>query len=173
MTTRPTRSLWAGAAILALGTGLAEAQDLEFPVGEGPFNWDSYEEFAAEPRLLGRDASTSPAPGPGRTPRWSRRCIAYFEEATGATVNYSGSDSFEQDIVISTQANSAPNIAVFPQPGLLRDLAARGCVTPLREETASWIAENYAAGESWVDLGHLRRARRRGRSSTPSPTRST
>ena len=76
----------------------------------------------------------------------------YFEEATGADVNYSGSDSFEQDIVISTRAGSAPNLAVFPQPGLAADLASQGLLTPLPDGTAEWVAENYAAGQSWVDL---------------------
>ena len=31
----------ASAAALALFSGAAAAQDLKFPVGEGPFNWDS------------------------------------------------------------------------------------------------------------------------------------
>ncbi len=151
MTTRPTRSLWAGAAILALGAGLAEAQDLEFPVGEGPFSWDSYTDYADAHDFSGETIDMT-GPWTGQDAALVESVIAYFEEATGATVNYSGSDSFEQDIVISTEANSAPNIAVFPQPGLLRDLAARGAVTPLPQETADWIAETYAAGESWVDL---------------------
>ena len=79
--------------------------------------------------------------------------VAYFEEATGAKVQYAGSDSFEQQIVIDTGAGSAPNVAVFPQPGLAADLASKGYLTPLGDETRDWLAENYAAGESWVDLG--------------------
>ncbi|WP_127072313.1 ABC transporter substrate-binding protein [Pelagibacterium lentulum] len=79
--------------------------------------------------------------------------IAPFVEATGANVEYSGSDSFEQQIVIDTQAGSAPNIAIFPQPGLAADLASRGLLTPLAEGTEQWLLDNYAAGQSWVDLG--------------------
>ncbi|HHB83354.1 MAG TPA: carbohydrate ABC transporter substrate-binding protein [Devosia sp.] len=79
--------------------------------------------------------------------------IDMFEEATGATVEYAGSDSFEQQIVIDTQAGSAPNIAVFPQPGLAADLASKGLLTPLADGTGDWVRENYAAGQSWVDLG--------------------
>lgn len=75
-----------------------------------------------------------------------------FRDATGATVNYSGSDSFEQQIVIDTQAGSPPNIAIFPQPGLAADLAAKGQLTPLGEDTAQWLKDNYSAGESWVKL---------------------
>lgn len=79
--------------------------------------------------------------------------IAPFEEATGANVEYSGSDSFEQQIQIDVEAGSPPNIAVFPQPGLAADLASRGGLVPLGEETADWVRDNYAAGQSWVDLG--------------------
>jgi len=75
-----------------------------------------------------------------------------FEEKTGATVSHVGSDSFESQIVIDIEGGSPPNIAIFPQPGLASDLASQGHLTPLRDGTAEWIAENYAAGQSWVDL---------------------
>lgn len=76
-----------------------------------------------------------------------------FEKQTGADVRYVGSDSFEQQILIDAEAGSAPNIAAFPQPGLAADLAKRGLLTPLKNDTNKWLAENYAAGPSWVDLG--------------------
>jgi alpha-glucoside transport system substrate-binding protein len=76
-----------------------------------------------------------------------------FIDATGATIDYAGSDSFEQQIVIDTQAGSPPNIAIFPQPGLAADLAGRGLLTPLGDDTRQWVLDNYAAGQSWVDLG--------------------
>ena len=79
--------------------------------------------------------------------------LAPFEEKTGANVEYAGSDSFEQQIVIDSQAGSAPNVAIFPQPGLAADLASKGLLTPLGDETKAWVQENYAAGQSWVDLG--------------------
>ncbi|SPJ25923.1 hypothetical protein PAA8504_03775 [Palleronia abyssalis] len=142
---------YAGAAILALSSGIAHAQDLVFEKGEGAFSWDSLEEFASNNDFSGESIDIT-GPWTGADAELVNSVIAYFEDATGASVNYSGSDSFEQDIVISTEANSAPNIAVFPQPGLLSDLASRGAVTPLEDETAEWIRENYAAGDSWVDL---------------------
>ena len=49
---------------------------------------------------------------------------AYFEKATGAKVDYAGSDSFEQQIVIDIKAGSPPNHAAFPQPGLAANMAA-------------------------------------------------
>ncbi len=145
------RTLLAGTTALALGAGAASAQDLQFEIGEGPFTWGSLEEFRGAHDFSGESIDIT-GPWTGRDAELVDSVIAYFEEATGASVNYSGSDSFEQDIVISTDANSAPDIAVFPQPGLLADLVRRGEITPLDEETADWIRDTYAAGESWVNL---------------------
>ena len=79
--------------------------------------------------------------------------LADFAAKSGYDVRYTGSDSFEQQILIDAEAGSAPNIAVFPQPGLAADMASRGFLAPLADGTADWIVENYAAGQSWVDLG--------------------
>jgi alpha-glucoside transport system substrate-binding protein len=147
------KSLLAGAAALALTAGMAQADGhMMFAPGDGAFNWDSYEAFAGDNDLSGQTLSIT-GPWIGADAELVESILVYFEEATGATVNYSGSDSFEQDIVIATQAGSAPNIAVFPQPGLAADMAARGLLTPLADGTADWVSANYAAGDSWVDLG--------------------
>ncbi|MGR3571654.1 ABC transporter substrate-binding protein, partial [Brevirhabdus sp.] len=145
-------ALWSGAAFLALGVGMAQAAShLPFTPGEGAFNWDSYESLK-QVDLKGETISVfGPWLGPDQA--LFESVIGYFEEATGATVNYSGSDSFEQQIVIDTEAGSPPDVAVFPQPGLASDLAAKGYLTPLPAETAQWVKDNYAAGQSWVDLG--------------------
>ncbi len=79
--------------------------------------------------------------------------VAHFEKVTGANVEYAGSDSFEQQIVIDIKAGSPPNLAAFPQPGLAANMAAIGGLVPLGEENADWVRSNYAAGPSWVDLG--------------------
>ena len=143
----------AAAAIVALSVGTTFAQDaLKFPVGEGAFNWDSYNSFAQANDLAGESLTVF---GPWLAPdqEFVENVIAYFEEATGADVSYVGSDSFEQQIMIDAEAGSAPNIAVFPQPGLAADFAQRGFLTPLPESAGSFLQENYAAGQSWVDLG--------------------
>lgn len=81
-----------------------------------------------------------------------QKVIDGFVAATGANVEYAGSDSFEQQIVIDVQAGSPPNIAVFPQPGLAADLASRGSLTPLPDSARDFLVNGYAAGQSWVDL---------------------
>ena len=82
-----------------------------------------------------------------------RKVIKAFTDATGATVEYGGSDSFEQQIIIDVKAGSPPNLAIFPQPGLAANVAALGGLTPLGNDMKNWVLENYAAGQSWVDLG--------------------
>lgn len=128
------------------------AADLKYTPGEDArFNWQSYE--ALKSQDLKGQTITIFGPWLTQDKELVESVIAYFEAATGATVNYSGSDSFEQQIAIDVQAGSAPNIAIFPQPGLAADLASKGFLTPLEPKTATWINDNYAAGSSWVDLG--------------------
>ena len=79
--------------------------------------------------------------------------VSCFEKATGAVVKYSGSRDFAALIVADLQSNNAPNIAIFPQPGLAGDMAKEGYLSPLGNELADWMSANYGAGPSWVDLG--------------------
>jgi alpha-glucoside transport system substrate-binding protein len=116
--------LYASAAALALMAGAAQAQQLTV---FGPW--------------LGPDQEAV------------QEVLAAFTAATGHAVSYVGSDSFEQQIMVDAEAGSAPNVAVFPQPGLAADMARRGFLTPLASGTADWVRDNYAAGQSWVDLG--------------------
>jgi alpha-glucoside transport system substrate-binding protein len=147
-----TRILFASTAAMALAASGAVAQSLPFEPGEEDrFNWENFEAFSAENDFSGQTLTIS-GPWTGLDAQNVQQMLLYFAEATGATVSYSGSDSFEQDIVIAAQAGSPPNIAVFPQPGLAEDMAGRGFLEPLDDATGDWLRENYAAGESWVDL---------------------
>ncbi len=148
--------LFTSVAMVALMIGSAQARDLKFAPGEdAKFNWASYDGFKQD--LSGQEI-TIMGPWLGPDKDLFESVIAYFEAATGAKVNYNGSDSFEQQIVIDTEAGSPPDVAVFPQPGLARDLAGKGKLFPLGEESATWIKDNYAAGQSWVDLATFKGA---------------
>ncbi len=141
------------AATLALTAGMATAAGhMMFAPGEGDFNWDSYNDFADSVDLGGEQVTVF-GPWLGPDQELVESVLVYFAEAANADVRYTGSDSFEQQIVVDAEAGSAPNVAVFPQPGLAADLAARGFLSPLSDGTDDWIRENYAAGQSWVDLG--------------------
>ncbi|PWI33226.1 alpha-glucoside ABC transporter substrate-binding protein [Vibrio albus] len=145
-------SLLTSAVALAILSSSAAAAELKFKPGEdNRFNWPSYE-YLKKVDLKGEVIKIS-GPWLGPDKALIESVIAYFEEATGADVQYAGSDSFEQQIVIDVQAGSAPNIAIFPQPGLAADLASKGFLSPLSDDTKEWVKNSYAAGSSWVDLG--------------------
>ena len=148
------KTFFASAAVVALSAGGAFAGGhLPFAPGDGAFSWDSYNAWAdSAPDLNGQTVTVS---GPWLQPEDDvfRSVLAYFAEATGAEVIYTGSDSFEQQIVIDAEAGAAPNVAVFPQPGLAADMASRGLLHPLPDSMSDFVVDNYGAGQSWVDLG--------------------
>ena len=148
------RSLWTGVALAVLvSTGVA-AQELKFTPGEDArFNWQSLEDFkAAHPDLSGQSLTLF-GPWRGDDEILFNSVLAYFREATGVDARYSSSENYEQQIVIDTQAGSPPDITILPQPGLFTDLASKGFLVPLGEETENWVKDNYGAGESWIGYG--------------------
>ncbi|MGY3436836.1 MULTISPECIES: ABC transporter substrate-binding protein [unclassified Marinovum] len=146
-------SLYASVAVFAISASLAQAAGhLPFAEGEGGFNWDSLSGFAEANDFSGENV-TILGPWLAAEAEAFESLVAYYNEATGANATYVGSDSMEQQIVIDAEAGSAPNIAVFPQPGLAANLASRGFLAPLGDDFGNWVTENYAAGQSWVDLG--------------------
>ncbi|MDP9559673.1 UNVERIFIED_ORG: alpha-glucoside transport system substrate-binding protein [Rhizobium nepotum] len=148
------KTFLATAASIVLLSGSAFAADLKFAPGQdAKFNWKSYEDFKAAHADLKGQTLTIFGPWRGEDEALFQTVLAYFSDAIGVNVRYSSSENYEQQIVIDTQAGSPPNIAILPQPGLLADLAAKGFLVPLGDETASWVKDNYGAGQSWVDLG--------------------
>ena len=144
----------AAMAVLIASAGTAGAQNLKFAPGEDArFNWQSYEDFRTAHGDLNGQTLTIFGPWRGEDEALVQSVLDYFRAATGVDVRYSSSENYEQQIVIDTQAGSPPDIAVLPQPGLIADLAAKGFLTPLGEDSKNWLLENYAAGQSWVDLG--------------------
>ena len=140
------------ALALVLAAGPAAAQDLLFEPGEdGRFSWDSYDAFAGAHDLTGQSLSIV-GPWTGTDAAQVEEVVKYFAAATGADAVYSGSGDLDNDLVVSLNAGSPSDVSVIAQPGLARDIAAQGFLTPLPEETAEWIRDNYAAGDSWVDL---------------------
>ena len=54
--------------------------------------------------------------------------VASFEEATGIDIQYIGGKEFEGSIGVRVEADDAPDIADFPQPGLLATFVRQGYV---------------------------------------------
>ncbi|TIT47701.1 MAG: carbohydrate ABC transporter substrate-binding protein, partial [Mesorhizobium sp.] len=146
------KMLLLGVASAAFALSAPAHAELKFKPGEDKrFNWANYEDLK-KVDLKGETLSIF-GPWRGEDETLVRSVLDYFSEATGAEVKYSSSENYEQQIVIDTQAGSPPNIAVLPQPGLIQDLASKGVLTPLGDDVAAWVKENYAAGDSWAKLG--------------------
>ncbi|MEL6815002.1 MAG: ABC transporter substrate-binding protein [Cyanobacteria bacterium J06598_3] len=77
--------------------------------------------------------------------------LAPFEAETGITVLYEGTDAFTTLLPVRIESGDAPDIAMFPQPGLMKSLAQEGALTPLdavlpREELSKYYPD------SWIEL---------------------
>ena len=85
-----------------------------------------------------------------------REVLARFEDETGIDVRFTGTASFPRSIRERLEDGNAPDIGLFPQPGLLDDLAAEGYVLPLRADVAEMgsrlilpsLGDAFGAGEA-------------------------
>lgn len=76
---------------------------------------------------------------------------ADFAECTGAEIVYEGSKEFETQIGVRSQAGNPPDIAIFPQPGLLAAEVAGGNVLPAPDSVEALVDENWS--EDWKGYG--------------------
>ncbi|WP_426715199.1 hypothetical protein, partial [Campylobacter coli] len=67
-----------------------------------------------------------------------------FTEDTGIIVEYTGDKAFEGNIVTKVQGGDAPDIAIVPQPGLLKTLVETGEVKPAPEGVEKNVDENWS-----------------------------
>ncbi len=80
--------------------------------------------------------------------------IKPFEEATGIDIQYEGSKEFEATINIRLDGGDRPDIADFPQPGLLAVSAAKGyAIDPTTVIDPAWLEENYS--DAWRSLAMM------------------
>ncbi len=75
-----------------------------------------------------------------------------FEEETGIDVVYEGTDAFTTLLPVRVDSGDAPDIAMFPQPGLMKTLARAGELVPL-PEVMDRQAMEAAYSDTWLDLG--------------------
>lgn len=76
-----------------------------------------------------------------------------FEDCTGATVNYNGSKEFEAQLPVRVQAGNAPDLAIFPQPGLLQRIVGDnpGAMVAAPSQVEDVVDEYYSA--DWKAYG--------------------
>lgn len=77
-----------------------------------------------------------------------------FEAATGIDVRYVGSIDFVADLLARTgDRNDPPDVAVIPQPALVRELAADDQILPLDPVTLDAVLADF--GEEAAELGRI------------------
>ncbi|WP_026877851.1 ABC transporter substrate-binding protein [Jiangella gansuensis] len=75
-----------------------------------------------------------------------------YEECTGATVVYEGSDEFEAQLPIRIQGGSPPDLAIIPQPGLLARLVRDfDAVIPVPDDATANVEASF--DPSWIEYG--------------------
>jgi alpha-glucoside transport system substrate-binding protein len=77
-------------------------------------------------------------------------CFEAFTEKTGIKVEHEGTKEFENLIFVRAEAGNPPDIAMFPQPGSVIDLARKGKIVAMNDKTVKHIKKNYSQG--WIDL---------------------
>jgi alpha-glucoside transport system substrate-binding protein len=60
-----------------------------------------------------------------------------FENCTHAKVTYDGNKDFETQILVRARAGNPPDIAIVPQPGLVKQLVATGAAKPAPQAVAA------------------------------------
>ncbi|WP_295782024.1 extracellular solute-binding protein [uncultured Microbacterium sp.] len=74
-----------------------------------------------------------------------------FTKDTGIKVVYTGDKSFEGNIVTKVSGGDAPDIAIVPQPGLLKTLIGTGEVQKASDAVSSNVDQYW--GEDWKSYG--------------------
>lgn len=77
-----------------------------------------------------------------------------FTEQTGVETSYSSTgDDVGAYLGTQIEGGSPPDVALLPQPGLLRDLAGNGSLVEANEDVQAALGDNFA--EVWSDLGSV------------------
>ncbi|WP_104196825.1 ABC transporter substrate-binding protein [Cryobacterium sp. M15] len=76
---------------------------------------------------------------------------AGWEKDNKIDIQYEQSKEFESQISIRAQGGNAPDIAIFPQPGLMKDLASRNFLKPAPDAVAANVDKNWSA--DWKAYG--------------------
>jgi alpha-glucoside transport system substrate-binding protein len=78
-----------------------------------------------------------------------------FQDKTGISILYAGTKEFEASIRIQIEGGDPPDIADFPQPGLLASFASAGKVLDANKiVNPAWLTQNYS--KAWLDLSQMK-----------------
>jgi alpha-glucoside transport system substrate-binding protein len=83
-----------------------------------------------------------------------RQVLDAFTAKTGTTVTFTSTgDNIATVLRTKIEGNSPPDVAVLPQPGLLRDLANQNVLKPIEDVAGQAVNQSFAA--HWRELGSV------------------
>ncbi|HEY0637298.1 MAG TPA: ABC transporter substrate-binding protein [Pseudonocardiaceae bacterium] len=148
--TRPARvALVAGAVSLTLVAAACGGSDNENTTGGQPASGDCapFEKYGKH------DGKTVSIYSPIRDAEADlfEDTWAKFAECTGIDISYEGTGEFEAQIQVRVDGGDAPDLAFFPQPGLLKRFADAGKLKPAPDKVKTAATEGWT--EAWIDYG--------------------
>ena len=105
------------------------------------------------PKAAAKDTGTVFVMGPTRgtdEERFVAVLADFMKENPTIKVAYAGTAEFETLINVKVEAGDPPDVAMVPQPGLMKKFAKDGKIVPLWPEAVSLIDKNLPG---WKDLG--------------------
>lgn len=82
-----------------------------------------------------------------------RESFLDFEDCTGITINWNGSQDFEAQLPVRVAGGTAPDLALFPQPGLLAAMQETGEMVTASDDVAASVAANFTP--DWQAYGTI------------------
>jgi alpha-glucoside transport system substrate-binding protein len=76
-----------------------------------------------------------------------------FSNCTGIKISYEGSNDFESQLPVRVQGGNAPDLAVIPQPGLLKQMVQTGKVAKPSEDVVANVDKYWAP--AWKTYGSV------------------
>ena len=80
--------------------------------------------------------------------------VAPFSDRSGIRVNYQGTDALTTLLPLQVAAGNPPDLSLFPQPGLMRDLVTEQALIPLESLVDPQLLET-ALTPQWRSLGKI------------------
>ncbi len=134
-------SLLIGLSLLVVGCGVQQNQPSTSSTG-----YSAVSEEGGKVTILGSIT--------GAEQQKLEAALAPFVEATGIEIEYQGTSAFTSLLPVRVEAGNAPDLALFPQPGLMADFARQGLLVPV----TSFINQaklQQAYSEDWLKLGSV------------------
>lgn len=83
------------------------------------------------------------------------KVVSAFEDKTGAKVTYAATgENIDAWLGPRIQGKNPPDIAVLPQPGLMKQYAAKGALKPLPSDVTGQLDAHYAP--AWKQIGEYK-----------------